>query len=73
MAVCLARQSSLRMSTGNYPRKLFRAATYDPMMPPMTCRKRLLSEQNECHSFVMELGNDDIYSRKKRKIGNYTR
>jgi hypothetical protein len=71
MVVCVAPQSSSSMSNINYPRKLLRAATYDSLLPVTTCRKRLLSEQNDCHNFMMKFSNDDIHINKRMKTGNY--
>jgi hypothetical protein len=72
MVTCVVQQSSLLpMSDINYPRKLFRAATYDSLMPVSTCRKRLLSEQNDCHNIPMKFSNDDIHINKKTKLGKY--
>ncbi len=73
MVACVAQQSLSMMSDINYPRKLLRAATYDSLMPVVTCRKRLLSEQNECHDFMKQLSNDDTITNKRKKTGNYIR
>jgi hypothetical protein len=73
MTARVAQQTSSKLSIMNYPRKLFRAATYDALLPVVTSRKRLLSEQNECRNFMMKFSNDDILANKRRKIGNYFR
>jgi hypothetical protein len=71
MATCVTEQSSSIMSNIDYPRKLLRAATYDSLMPVMTSRKRLLSEQSECYNFMRKVSNDDINANKRTKTGNY--
>jgi hypothetical protein len=74
MVTTVTQQSLAEMSNVDYPRKLLRAATYDSViMPSMTCRKRLLSEQNECNHSMMKFSNDDIHLNKKIKTGNYVR
>jgi hypothetical protein len=70
MPACVAQKPSSIMSNINYPRKLLRAITCDSLMPVMTCRKRLLSEQNECRNFVTKFSNEDILTNKKTKTGN---
>jgi hypothetical protein len=71
MVTTVTQQSLAEMSNVDYPRKLLRAATYDSLMPVVTRRKRLLSEQNECHDLIKQLSNDDTYANKKAKTGNY--
>jgi hypothetical protein len=74
MVTYVTQQSLAEMSNVDYPRKLHRAATYDSVIPPsMTCRKRLLSEQNEFNNIMMKFSDDEIHSNKKRKTGNYAR
>ncbi|UJR07754.1 hypothetical protein I4U23_012038 [Adineta vaga] len=66
---CVVRQLSVDIPTENYPRKFLRAATFDSIIPSMSCRKRLLSEQNESSDEMMKFPHDDnIYSTKRRKI-----
>jgi hypothetical protein len=74
MVTCVAQQSSslLPISDMDYPRKLFRAMTYDSSMPVATYRKRLLSDENECHNILTKFSNDDIHLNKKTKLGKYT-
>lgn len=72
MAACLVTQISTEMTAKEYPRKLLRAATYDATQPYTRCRKRLLSEHNECRNSIIQLCNDEVYRNKKLKLGNYT-
>ncbi|CAF2536304.1 unnamed protein product [Rotaria sp. Silwood2] len=67
MATCVVQPTSSEMSTIKYSRKLLRAATCDSMIPCIRCRKRLLSEQNECRSSVEQLSNDETYANKRSK------
>jgi hypothetical protein len=40
-------------------------------MLPMSCRKRLLSEQNDYRTSIMKYSNDRVGRNKKIKTGNF--
>ena len=71
MVTYITQQSSSQILSMVYPRKLSRAATYDALVPRMTSRKRLLSEQNEFRNSTTKLSNDVIHVNKRKKIGVY--
>ncbi len=70
MAACIAQQSSTKLLPINYPRKLLPTTTHDSRIASMSCRKRLLSEQNHCYISRMKYFDDEI-GIKRTKTGNY--
>jgi hypothetical protein len=70
MAACIAQQSSTKLPPINYPRKLLPKTTHDSRITSMSCRKRLLSEQNHCYISRMKYFDDEI-GIKRTKTGNY--
>jgi hypothetical protein len=71
MTAYITQRTSPQMSTTKYSRKLLRAVTYDSLMSRLTCRKRLLSEQDERHDFMTQFSDDNCCANKRSKTGNY--
>jgi len=71
MAACIAQQSSTQLPLIMNPRKFLRTTTYESRATPTSCRKRLLSEQNDCYISHMKLPDDESGINKRAKTGNY--
>jgi hypothetical protein len=69
MAACVAQQSSTKLPPIIYPRKLPKT-THDSRITSISCRKRLLSEQNDCYISRMDYIDDET-GKKRTKKGNY--
>ncbi len=71
MAACVAQQSSIQLPPIPYRREFHHSTTYDARMSSVSCRKRLLSEQNDRYISTMKKSNDEIGIKKRTKTGNY--
>jgi hypothetical protein len=70
MATCVVQPSSSKLPPIAYPRELLHAITHDSIMTSMSCRKRLLSEQNDCTTYIMKYPDDEYEVNKRIKTGN---
>jgi hypothetical protein len=70
MATCVAQQSSTQLPPISYRRKFLHSTTCDSRISSKSCRKRLLSEQNDRYIPTMRNSIDRSEIKKKTKTGN---
>lgn len=74
MVACAAHQSSTKLPPIISPRKFLHPTIYQRKMTTMSCRKRLLSEQNDRSTSSMKYpdgDDDDDAINKRTKKGNF--